>query len=247
MRRNGSSTGGDGGQGKTVVKRRGPRTIPSGKLKNSSRQWLQRSLNDPYKAAARTQNYASRAAYKLIELDDRYKLLRGKKVIVDLGAAPGGWCQVIAERAATVAPAVIAVDKVPFPAVAEVRSLVMDVTAPDTITALQKELRTGWKNKRFAGVDLLLSDMASAATGNRATDHLRNHALYETAWTLGKALLCQGGALCFKSLYAGVDKQLFDSIKAHFTRTLRVKLHASHKGSGEQYLLALGYKNNPPT
>lgn len=203
----------------------------------SSQRWLERQLNDPYVAAARAQGWRSRAAFKLMEIDDKHRLLKPGKRVVDLGAAPGGWTQVAAERVKSVEGKgqVVAIDILPMEAIAgsEILHLdFMDPTAPDRLKAL---LRDG-------GADLVLSDMAAQGTGHTRTDHLRIIGLAEVAAQFACDVLSPGGAFLCKVFQGGTERELLDLLKRSFTTVKHVKPPASRSGSAELYVLATGFK-----
>jgi 23S rRNA (uridine2552-2'-O)-methyltransferase len=209
--------------------------VKSGRKRTlSSKLWLDRQLNDPYVARARREGFRSRAAYKLIEIDDKQGLLRRGASVVDLGAAPGGWSQVVAKRvgAAEGSGHVVAIDvldMLPIPGVQFVRLDFLDASAPDTIKAL------------LGGcADLVLSDMAANATGHRATDHLKIMALAEAAAEMARDVLKPGGAFLCKVLQGGTETALLAQLKKDFAGVKHVKPAASRADSAELYLLARG-------
>ena len=230
--RDGKRGGGRGGK----VGRRGAtvRVKTARGRKPSSTRWLQRQLNDPYVAAAAKQGYRSRAAWKLIEIDDRFGLLgRGARVL-DLGAAPGGWTQVAAERAP--GGRVIALDRVEMEPVdgAEIRTVDLDDDA--AAEALTGEL---------AGrVDLVLSDMAISATGHRGTDQIRNRRLAELAFDVARRVLRPGGGFVVKAFHGGGDAGFVAELKRAFREVRSVKPAASRPESAELYLVARGFRGD---
>jgi len=202
--------------------------------KSSSTRWLQRQLNDPYVAGARAEGYRSRAAYKLIQLDERFSLL-GKGVrVVDLGAAPGGWSQV---AAAVVDDApVVAIDLLAMEPIDGVGIIRGDATDPGMQQAIRRAL---------AGpADLVLSDMASPATGHRSTDHLRTMALAEEACAIAARLLAPGGAVVAKVLRGGADETLLAALRTDFARVVHAKPDASRQDSREIYVVATGFRGD---
>lgn len=205
--------------------------------KIGSTLWLQRQLNDPYVARARAEGYRSRAAYKLKELDERYKLLRPGMRVVDLGAAPGGWSQI----AATVTgskdenPLVVAIDYLDMDPIPGVSFLKKDFTDDDAPAALIEAM--GGKK-----ADLVLSDMAAPTTGHRATDHLRIVHLVELAADFAIQVLAPGGAFVAKVFQGGTEHELLAMLKRHFATTLHAKPRASRAESAETYLVARGFK-----
>ncbi|MEP7240500.1 MAG: RlmE family RNA methyltransferase [Devosia sp.] len=205
--------------------------------KIGSTLWLQRQLNDPYVARAKAEGYRSRAAYKLKEIDERYKLLRKGMRVVDLGAAPGGWSQIAAAVAGSTEtnPLVVAIDFLemdPVPGVVFLRKDFTDDDAP----ALLIEALGGHKP------DLVLSDMAAPTTGHRATDHLRIMHLVDIAADFAIKVLAPGGAFVAKVFQGGTEHELLAQLKQHFTSTLHAKPPASRSGSAETYLVARGFK-----
>lgn len=204
--------------------------------KPSSTRWLQRQLNDPYVALARKEGYRSRAAYKLIELDDKFHFLKAGKTVLDLGAAPGGWTQVAVARVKSTEekPLVIAVDILPMPSVPAsqiVQLDFMDEAAPDIIRTLVA-----------GGVDVVLSDMAPNTTGHQATDHIRIMALIEAAYPFACEVLRTGGVFVAKVFQGGAEKELLALMRKDFTTVKHAKPKASRADSAEMYVLALGFK-----
>jgi 23S rRNA (uridine2552-2'-O)-methyltransferase len=198
----------------------------------SSTRWLERQLNDPYVKQARAEGYRSRAAYKLIELDDRFGLLKGARRVVDLGIAPGGWSQVVRKRAAK---AVVAgIDLLPTEPIDGVTILQMDFMAHEAPAALSAALG--------GPPDLVLSDMAANTVGHKQTDHLRTMALVEAAAWFAVETLEQGGAFVAKVLAGGTDAELLALLKRHFRSVKHAKPPASRKGSSEWYVVAQGFK-----
>ncbi|GAB4573326.1 MAG: RlmE family RNA methyltransferase [Rhodothalassiaceae bacterium] len=199
----------------------------------SSTRWLQRQLNDPYVAEARRQGFRSRAAFKLLELDRKYDLLKGARRVVDLGAAPGGWTQVLSRRLGDEAR-IVAIDCLPMDPVTGVAFLEKDFLAPDAPDAL-KALLGG-------AADLVLSDMAAPTTGHRATDHLRTMALCEAALDFAIDVLAPGGALVAKVLRGGTDETLLARMKLCFASVRHAKPPASRAESVEWYVIAKGFR-----
>ncbi|MGF1624972.1 MAG: RlmE family RNA methyltransferase [Alphaproteobacteria bacterium] len=205
--------------------------------KISSTRWLQRQLNDPYVAEARRRGYRSRAAFKLIELDDRFQVLKPGARVLDLGAAPGGWSQVAVER---VGPSgrVVAVDIRPMEPLPDVAFIEADITEAET-DALVREALGGAAGGK---ADVVLSDMASSATGHAATDHLRTMALVEAALDCARGLLAPGGAFVAKVLQGGTQAALLAAMKRDFERVKHAKPPASRTDSSEMYVVATGYR-----
>lgn len=214
---------------KTRVKQR----VKSKNRSQSSKQWLERQLNDPYVARARREGYRSRAAFKLIEIDDKYRFLKKGARVVDLGAAPGGWSQVAVKRVGNEGR-VVAIDIQDMAPVAGVDFAVIDFLesgAPDHLKA------------RLGGeADVVLTDMAANATGHRRTDHLKIMALVEAAAQFAAEVLKPGGAFLAKVLQGGTEPALLAELKRHFATVRHVKPAASRADSAELYLLATGFR-----
>lgn len=200
----------------------------------ASRAWLERQLNDPYVAAAQSQGYRSRAAFKLIEMDEKYHLLRPGMRVVDLGAAPGGWSQVAVQRGAA---QVLGLDLLPIDPVEGARFLQGDFNDPDMPARLIALL--GGK------VDLVLSDIAPNTTGHSATDHIRIVALAELAFDFARQTLAPGGAFVAKVFQGGSERQLLAPMKQAFATVRHAKPPASRKGSSELYVVATGFRGAP--
>ena len=199
----------------------------------SSARWLQRQLNDPYVGEAGRQGYRSRAAFKLVQLDDKLKLLRPGARVVDLGAAPGGWSQVAAAR---IAPGgqVVAIDLLPLEPIAGVELLEGDFLEASAPVRLEAALG--------GPADLVLSDMAAPATGHAKTDHLRIMGLAEAALDFAEQVLAPGGGFVAKVLQGGAERDLLDRLKRGFAKVRHVKPPASRKESAELYVVATGFK-----
>ena len=200
--------------------------------KISSTRWLERQLNDPYVQRAKAENYRSRAAYKLLELDERFGLLKGVKSVVDLGIAPGGWSQVVRRRipqAKVVGIDLLATD--PIDGVTILQLDFMDEAAPDRL-----------KEALGCPADLVLSDMAANTVGHPQTDHLRTMALVEAGLEFAREVLRPGGAYVAKVLAGGADNDLVAALKRNFSTVKHAKPPASRKGSSEWYVIAQGFK-----
>jgi 23S rRNA (uridine2552-2'-O)-methyltransferase len=206
----------------------------------SSKLWLERQLNDPYVAAAKREGYRSRAAYKLEEIAEKYGLLKPGDVVVDLGAAPGGWSQAAAKRvkAAEGRGTVVALDILSFDAIPGVIVLRQDFSDPEADIALLEALA----GRR---ADAVLSDMAAPATGHRPTDHLRIMGLAEEAFAFAARVLAPGGAFLAKVFQGGSERSLLDVLKRDFATVRHVKPKASRPESPELYVLATGFRGNP--
>jgi 23S rRNA (uridine2552-2'-O)-methyltransferase len=205
--------------------------------KIGSTLWLQRQLNDPYVARAKAEGLRSRAAYKLIEINERYKLLHKGMRVVDLGAAPGGWSQIAAPIVGSTAdkPLIVGIDFLEMDPIDGVTLLQKDFTDDDAPKLLIDALG-GHKP------DLVLSDMAAPTTGHRATDHLRIMALVELAADFAIQVLAPGGAFVSKVFQGGTEHELLAMLKRHITTTVHAKPPASRTGSAETYLVAKGFK-----
>ncbi|HEU0162030.1 MAG TPA: RlmE family RNA methyltransferase [Rhizomicrobium sp.] len=224
-----SNSGDASGRGRVPVKVKKTRGRTA-----SSHQWLQRQLNDPYVAKARASGYRSRAAFKLVELDEKFRFLKKGAKILDLGAAPGGWSQVAVARGATVVAAdVLAIDEIPG-----VTFFQADLTDPD-VPALLKQALDG-------PADVVLTDMAAPTTGHRATDHIRTVALVEIALEVAEDTLRPGGAFVGKVFQGGSSNELLARLKRAFREVKHVKPPASRAESVELYVVALGFKGKSP-
>lgn len=213
------------------------RVRKSGTLTASSRAWLQRQLNDPYVAASKRDGYRSRAAYKLIEIDDKYRILKPGQRVLDLGAAPGGWSQVAAQRTRSVEGRgqVVAIDYLEFEPIAGVDIVQMDFMDDDAPQRLRSLLRDG-------GADVVFSDMAAPTTGHAKTDHLRIMGLAEAAVAFAIEVLSPGGAFLCKVFQGGTEGDLLNTLKREFRTVRHVKPPASRAESAELYVLAMGFR-----
>ena len=199
----------------------------------SSRAWLERQISDPYVARAKREGFRSRAAYKLAEIDDKYRLLRPGAHVVDLGAAPGGWSEIAARRIGGHGR-VIAIDILEMKPVAGVEFLQLDFL-DETAPARLKAMLDG-------KADVVLSDMAANATGHRQTDHLRIMALAEAAAHFVREVLSEGGSFLCKVLQGGTEAALLAALKRDFASVKHVKPPASRSDSAELYMLARGFR-----
>jgi 23S rRNA (uridine2552-2'-O)-methyltransferase len=232
-----------GGGGSRQLKVR----VKNHKHTGSSREWLQRHLNDPYVQASKRDGWRSRAAYKLLEIDDKFGILKPGQQLVDLGAAPGGWAQVAADRVgATVAGKaggktsgklgqVVAIDYLAFDPIAGVEILELDFTDAGVEDKLKSLLRDG-------RADVVLSDMAAPTTGHTHTDHLRIMGLAELAYAFAAEVLTPGGAFLCKVFQGGSESSLLKTLKRDFTTVRHVKPPASRAESAELYVLATGFR-----
>ncbi|WP_426425550.1 RlmE family RNA methyltransferase [Bradyrhizobium genosp. A] len=207
-----------------------------GKRKLSSKLWLERQLNDPYVAKAKAAGYRSRAAFKLLEIDDKFRLLKPGMTVFDLGAAPGGWSQIAAKRVGSVdgKGKVVAIDLLEMPEIPGVDFAqldFMDNDAPDRLTAMLG-----------GGADVVMSDMAANTTGHRKTDQLRIVGLVETAAAFACDVLKPGGAFLAKTFQSGADADLLAQLKRDFATVRHVKPAASRQDSSERYVLATGFR-----
>lgn len=203
--------------------------------KISSTRWLERQLNDPYVRKAKAENYRSRAAYKLLELDERFGLLKNVKSVVDLGIAPGGWSQVVRRRVP--GAKVVGIDLLPTEPIDDVTILQMDFMDEDAPERLREALG--------GPADLVLSDMAANTVGHQQTDHLRTMALVEAGLDFAREILSPGGAYVAKVLAGGADNQLVAELKRSFASVKHAKPPASRKDSSEWYVVGQGFKGQP--
>lgn len=204
-------------------------------LKAGSVRWLERQLNDPYVAQAKARGYRSRAAFKLIELDDRFHFLKSGATVLDLGAAPGGWSQVARSRTGA-AGRVIAADILDIEPLAGVEAMKLDLASADAMTILQTVTR--------GQVDVVLTDMAAPTTGNRATDRLRTAALFEAALEVAEQVLKARGTFVGKIFQGGAAPELLTRLKKEFRQVRHVKPASSRAESVELYLVALEFRNS---
>ncbi len=225
--------GGRRGGGRKLAVR--VRTAKGRKL--ASTRWLQRQLNDPYIEEAKRRGYRSRAAFKLAEIDDRHHVLRPGMTVVDLGAAPGGWSQIAAQRVRVMAGegCVIAVDLTRMEPIAGVVQLELDLTDPEASDRIEEAM--GGKK-----ADAVLSDMHAPATGHKATDHLRIMGLVEAALDLAEASLAPGGTFLCKVIQGGASRDLIARLNRSFAKVRHVKPKASRAQSAEMYVLATGFR-----
>lgn len=199
----------------------------------SSARWLERQLNDPYVAEAQARGYRSRAAFKLLQLDEKFDFLRSARRVVDLGSAPGGWLQVTRERCRP-GTVIIGID-------------LSEVAPLDGIEVIQADFLTEEGHALLMGVlgenaDVVLSDMAAPSTGHTRTDHLRVMALVEAALDFAERVLAPGGTFVAKVLQGGTEHELLHHMKRRFDRVRHVKPSASRSDSAEIYLVASGYR-----
>jgi len=232
-KRSGAGGGTDSGRALTVrVKTAKKRSI-------SSTRWLQRQLNDPYVVAAKREGYRSRAAYKLVQLDAKFQLLKPGLRVVDLGAAPGGWSQVVAavifgrgHKNAT--SALVALDILPMDGLEGAQILQADFTLPDAPDKIKAVLN--------GAADLVLSDMAAPTTGHNATDHLRIMAMADMAYAFARSVLVTNGAFVCKLFQGGAERALLNQLRLDFKTVKHAKPQASRSDSAEMYVVAQGFR-----
>ena len=203
---------------------------------SSSQRWLERQLNDPYVERAKREGYRSRAAYKLIELDDKHRFLKPGQRVIDLGAAPGGWSQVAAKRVGSLEGKgrVVGIDLLPIEPLPGVEFIALDFLDP----AAPQQL-----TERLGGpADVVMSDMAANTTGHKKTDHLRIVGLAETAADFARSILGAGGTFIAKVLQGGTEGALLADLKRDFASVRHIKPAASRADSAELYVLATGFR-----
>ncbi len=208
--------------------------------KNSSTLWLQRQLNDPYVAAAQRAGLRSRAAFKLEDLDDKFKFLKPNMRVVELGAAPGGWTQVLVQRLGTEKPGakgkIIAIDLQEMAPISGAEVMLLDFMDDDAPEKLKKALG--------GPADAVLSDMAPKITGHSKTDHLRIMGLAEAAYDFAKEILAPGGCFVSKVFQGGTEKTLLDDMKRSFTQVRHAKPPSSRAGSAEMFVVAQNFRGD---
>lgn len=208
------------------------RKVIAHRAKNeSSKRWIERQLQDPYVRKAKDEGYRARAAYKLLEIDEKMDLLRKGQRVVDLGCAPGGWMQVAVKKGAL---EVVGIDLLPVEPMEGAHIIEGDVTNPEDVEAMLKGLS--------GAPDLVLSDMAANTTGHKQTDHLRTVALVEMAVAFAVEHLAPGGSFCSKVFQGGATKEVLETLKAHFKTVKHIKPPSSRAGSPEIFVVAKGFK-----
>ena len=214
--------------------------VKSGKLKASSRRWLERHINDPYVQRAQLEGYRARAAFKLLEIDEKHKILDGARRIIDLGAAPGSWSQIAAKvtHSTDADPRVAAIDFLEMDPLPGVRILQMDFLDPLAPEKLKEAIG--------GAPQLVLSDMAAPTTGHRQTDHIRTMHLCEVAAHFAVEVLADGGHFLAKTFQGGAERELLAMLKQNFRQVIHVKPGASRAESVEMFLLAKGFKGRRP-
>ena len=228
-----TTKGGPGGGGGRNL----PKRLKTARGRTTSQQlWLQRQINDPYVARAKREGYRSRAAYKLLEIDEREKILKPGDRVVDLGAAPGGWCQIAAAKIGDKGK-IVAIDILDMPSIPGVDFAQIDFLDPKAPDLL-KEMLGG-------PADLVLSDMAANTTGHRQTDKLRTLGLVEAAAEFAREVLAPGGRFLSKVLQGGTEGDLLNQLKRDYQTVKHVKPPASRQGSSELYVLATGFRGAP--
>ena len=213
--------------------------VKKGKLKASSRRWIERHINDPYVQRAQQEGYRSRAVYKLLEIDEKHKILKGARRIIDLGAAPGGWSQIAARvtGSSDEAPRVAAIDFLDMDPIPGVRFLQMDFLDDD---APEKLIEASGGEP-----DVVISDMAAPTTGHKRTDHLRTMHLSEAAAHFAVDVLKPGGHFLAKTFQGGTGHDLLTMLKRNFRSVVHVKPPASRAESVEMFVLAKDFKGRP--
>ncbi len=203
--------------------------------KTSSTRWIERQLNDPYVAKAKQMGYRSRAAFKMKEMDEKYNILKAGMSVVDLGAAPGGWCQIALEKKCQ---KIVAIDLLPIDDLAGVIFMQQDFMAEDAPQLLKDALG--------GRADVVMSDMAHNTTGHRDTDHIKIMALVEAGYDFACEVLKFGGTYLAKTFQGGAEADLLARMKIDFTTVRHVKPPASRQDSSEKYVLATGFRKGMP-
>ncbi|MGB3813219.1 MAG: RlmE family RNA methyltransferase [Shinella sp.] len=214
--------------------------VKKGKLKASSRRWLERHINDPYVQRAKLEGYRARAAFKLLEIDEKHNILSGAKRIIDLGAAPGSWSQIAAKVTDSTDgdPRVAAIDFLEMDPLPGVNILQMDFLEPEAPQKLIEAVG--------GAPNLVFSDMAAPTTGHRQTDHLRTMHLCEVAAQFAVEVLAEGGHFLAKTFQGGTERELLAMLKKNFKQVIHIKPGASRAESVEMFLLAKGFKGRQP-
>ena len=216
----------------TSGRRTSERKVVARKAKNeSSKRWIERQLQDPYVQKAKSEGYRARAAYKLLEIDEKMHLFRRGQRVVDLGCAPGGWLQVAQLKGAS---EIAGIDLLPVEPIAGIHIVQGDINDPDDVAKLLEGLS--------GAPDLVLSDMAANTTGHKQTDHLRTVSLAEMAAAFAVEHLAPGGAFCSKVFQGGATREVLDLLKANFTSVKHIKPPASRAGSPEIFVVAKGFR-----
>lgn len=223
---------GPGGEKQSSGRRMTERKVIARKAKNeSSKRWIERQLQDPYVQKAKAEGYRARAAYKLLEIDEKMGLLKRGQRVVDLGCAPGGWLQVAVGAGAS---EVVGIDLLPVDPVEGAHIIEGDINSPEDVEAMMEGLS--------GPPDLVLSDMAANTTGHKQTDHLRTVALVEMAVAFAIEHLAPGGSFCAKVFQGGATKEVLETLKRHFKTVKHIKPPASRAGSPEIFVVAKGFQ-----
>ena len=203
------------------------------KLKKSSVQWLNRQLNDPYVREAQERGYRSRASFKILEINEKFKLFKKGNKVLDLGSAPGGWSQMLVDIVGE--NNILAVDILPMEEIAGVKFIKKDFLAEDATKVILEQMN-GQK------YDAVISDMAANTTGDKKTDHLRTSLLVESALDFALTVLKEGGCFVAKVFQGGVEKEIFDKLRQNFEIVKHFKPNSSRKDSVEIYVVAMNFK-----
>lgn len=217
------------------IRRAAVRVKTAKKRSTSSASWLKRQLNDPYVAAAKDMGFRSRAAFKILDLDERFHFLKSGMKVVDLGAAPGGWSQVVSKKMGAKGK-LVSLDILPIDPIDGAQILHMDFLDDDAPDKLKAALG--------GEADLVLSDMAPSTTGHAATDHLRIMGLAENAAHFAFEILAPGGTFVCKYFQGGAEKTLLDQLKKHFTKVRHAKPVSSRADSSESFIVAMGFRKS---
>ncbi len=211
------------------------------KLTKSSQKWLLRQINDPFVERAKKEGWKSRAAFKIIEIDDKFKLFKKGKVVLDLGAAPGGWSQFAVQKVGE--GNVVALDLLPIDPISGVTFFQQDFLEEDAEEKILNELKK-IKNNKDGKCDIIMTDMAANTTGDHTTDHLRIIALLEESLILAIKILRDGGCFVGKVFQGGSSDQIIKNLRKNFSTVKYFKPDSSRKDSSEIYLVALNFKHN---
>ncbi|MES2677623.1 MAG: RlmE family RNA methyltransferase [Pseudomonadota bacterium] len=230
-------------QEKSVIRNKFTRVKTAKRRNKSSMAWLKRQINDPFVKQAQEQGYRARSAFKIIEIDDKFKILKKGKIVVDLGAAPGGWSQVVVEKVGR--GKVFAVDILPMEAILGVEFLQQDFLAPDAaqnIIGLMNQNQILREDKTVRKCDVVLSDMAENTCGDAQTDHMRIVGLLEEALDFACQILAKDGVFVGKIFQGGAGGELLKLFREKFTTVKHFKPDSSRKESAENYIVAMGFK-----
>ena len=216
-------------------------TVKKSRLKKSSQKWLLRQINDPYVEQARLEGKRSRAAFKIIEIDEKFKIFKKKKVVVDLGAAPGGWSEYAVEKVGD--GNVVAIDLLEIAPIPGVTFFLQDFLVEDAHEKIIEELKKIPRNK-YGLCDVVMSDMAANTTGDKGTDHTRIIGLLEESLDLSAKILKDGGVFVGKIFQGGSSDEIIKKLRKSFSLVKYFKPKSSRKDSSETYLVATGFKNS---